>query len=223
MKVKLILLLLAIVISVLFFSFRRIPDEDTRPRRSDIKFIVVHYTANLDDGADAEANAKYLKRMKNVGCHYAIDDVEVIQCVSEDSVAYAIGDRRWSGFIPKSWYDKKINNDNSISYEMCLGGGRDDSKIIDVTARLIAEQLYNRKFYLQVNNDGPLIPDLSRVVRHHDVSGKHCPRFNYNDSRWNQKKEDISFSDFKKLVESHFYEIMDEKNQSTEIPNFIDI
>ena len=213
---KLIIVLLFALISIFVFSFKRIPDEDSRPRNDDVKYLVVHYTANLDDGADAEANAKYLKRMKNVGCHYAIDDKEIIQCVSEDSVAYAIGDRRWSGFIPKSWYKNKINNDNSISYEMCLGGGRDDSKIIDQTAHLIAAELIDRKFYIEIVDNGPIIPDLSRIVRHHDVSGKHCPRFNYNDSRWNSLKEEQSFSDFKKIVESHFYEILDERYNTDE-------
>lgn len=215
-------LLIVLMIFAGGVSFRKIMDKHTRLRKKNVEFIVIHYTANLRKGADAAANAKYLQKSERAGCHYAIDDVEVIQCVPEDHVAYAVGDKKWLGFIPKPWYDNKIKNENSISFEMCLGGGRNDSLIIDKTAQYVAWQLLNKSLYSSkvVQKDGQeyiaKIPDLSRVVRHHDVSGKHCPKFNYN-GEWDQAAENREFAKFKRLVENYFSRYVKPKQLKNEI------
>lgn len=212
-KITHILLFLAVLSLLAGVSFRQILDKHTRVRRKNVEYIIIHYTANLHKGADAVANAKYLQKKEKAGCHYAIDDKEIVQCVPEDQVAYAVGDKKWFGFIPKPWYKNKIYNENSLSFEMCLGGGRNDSLILDKTAQSVAWQLYNRRFFrvdtvvTETNKYLRRIPDLGRVVRHHDVSGKHCPRFNYSDLDWNQRKEDASFRGFKNIVEQYFYKL----------------
>lgn len=208
-----IVLFTVLITFLLGVSFRQIIDKHTRKRKKPVEYIVVHYTANLKKGADAVANAKYLQKTERAGCHYAIDDKEIVQCVPENEVAYAVGDKKWFGFIPKPWYKNKIYNENSLSFEMCLGGGRNDSLIIDKTAQSVAWQLYNRRFYsvdtITVDSVRYLrrVPDLGRVVRHHDISGKHCPRFNYNDTAWNQQKEDSAFRKFVKNTEFYFYKL----------------
>ena len=159
-------------------NFTRIIDKTVKHRTEPVEFLIVHYTANLHPGADASANAYYLRRKHNAGCHYCIDDKEIVQCTDEENVAYAVGDRKWRGFIPTPWYAGKIRNNNSINFEMCLGGNRNDSLIMDSTAQLIGHRMVMYGL------------DLSRVVRHHDVSGKHCPKFNYDQSDWNQIRED---------------------------------
>lgn len=204
------------ILGIVFFLlvggtfFKQILDRDTRKRKEPVEYIVVHYTANTNPGASAEMNARYLQKKRNAGCHYAVDDRETIQCVPESQVAYAVGDRKWFGFIPKPWHKGKIFNENSISYEMCLGGGRNDSLIIDKTAQFVAWQLFDKSLY---HGESVVIngkkytrksPDLGRVVRHHDVSGKHCPRFFYKDSKWNQEKEDKAFYQFKLKVDAYF-------------------
>lgn len=190
LRILLIIPILAFILGVCFVS---IPDKTKIKRRQPIEYIVVHYTANLNPRADARMNAYYLRNKHRAGTHYCIDDKEVIQCTPENMIAYAVGDRKWFGFIPKPWFinqngSRKIRNANSLSFEMCLGGGRDDDKIIETTAQMIGWQLVNKGL------------DISRVVRHHDVSGKQCPKFNYNES-WNQSKEDSSFAEFKKKVQ----------------------
>ncbi len=203
-------LILVLIVFLCGVSFKKIFDKHTRKRKEAIEYIAVHYTANTHPGADAEANARYLRNKKNAGCHYAVDDQETIQCVPENEVAYAVGDKKWFGFIPKPWYKNKIYNENSLSYEMCLGGGRNDSLIIDQTAKYVAWQLYDKCLY---KGDTIVVagtryvrktPDLGRVVRHHDISGKHCPRFFYNDPNWNQEKEDKEFYRFKIKVGNYF-------------------
>lgn len=181
-------------------SFLKISDRTIKKRRMPIEYIVIHYTANLNPGADAKANARYLQKVERAGTHYCVDDCDIVQCTDEQNVAYAVADRRWFGFIPKPWLDRKIKNNNSLSYEMCLGGGRNDSLIIERTAAMVGWQLIDKGFFK--NN----VPDLGRVVRHHDVTGKHCPRFYYNDSKWDQTKEDRAFYKFKLLVNKYAIE-----------------
>lgn len=179
----------AIALFVVGVSFARIMDKTVKRRTMPVQFLVVHWTANTAPGASARANAYYLRNKRNAGTHYCIDDEEVIQCTDENNVAYAVGDSKWFGFLPKPWYDGKIYNNNSISFEMCLGGDRNDSIVEDWTAQLIGKRLVTYGL------------DISRVVRHHDVSGKHCPRFCYGDTEWNQHREDSCFVEFKKTVE----------------------
>lgn len=191
MSHKFLTLLFVLIPFIASVSFVKILDKTKKRRTMPIEYLVVHYTANFNSGADARANAYYLRNKRRAGTHYCIDDEEIIQCTEEHNVAYAVGDRRWSGFIPKPWLDNKIKNNNSLSFEMCLGGGRNDSLILDMTAQQVGWQLVNKGL------------DISRVVRHHEVSGKHCPRFFYMDKEWNQVKEDLAWSSFKKKVEGY--------------------
>lgn len=177
---------------LLTISFVKIMDRTVKKRSMPVQYLVVHWTANTASGADARANAYYLRNKKAAGTHYCIDDEEIVLCTDEDNVAYAVGGPLWRGFRPKFWLHGKILNNNSISFEMCLGGGRNDSIIIDQTAQLVGKRLVTYGL------------DMSRVVRHYDVNGKPCPRFCYNDPEWNLIREDSSFSEFKKIVEKYY-------------------
>jgi len=185
---------------VSFMVDRKVTDRMVEKRTMPIEYLVVHYTANLSDGADAYANARYLQRTRRAGTHYCIDDIEVIECTEEQNVAYAVGDRRWRGWTPKPWLDGRVFNNNSMSFEMCLGGDRNDSIIEDKTAQLVGWHLVNKGL------------DMSRVIRHHDVTGKHCPKFGYDMSDWNQAYEDSCFVAFKSKV-SMYYQYQQERKR----------
>lgn len=197
---KLLVVLIIMIPLMLSVSFVKIMDLTVKKRNKKIEYLVVHYTANFAPGANARMNAYYLRKKSNAGTHYCIDDEEIIQCTDEQNVAYAVADRKWLGFVPKFWLKDKIRNNNSLSFEMCLGGGRNDSLIIDRTAQMLGWQLVNKGL------------DLSRVVRHHDVSGKHCPRFHYMDPAWNQKREDATFTKFKVTVNRYYQYHLARKN-----------
>lgn len=186
-------------------NFVKILDKTKIKRNRPIEYIIVHYTANPYPTGSARQNAYYLKQKRNAGTHYCIDDEEIIQCTEEHNVAYAIGDRFWRGFNPKFWLmdsrgNRKVLNNNSLNYEMCLGPTRNDSLIIEVTAQQIGWQLVNKGL------------DISRVLRHHDVTGKRCPYFNYklnskgqiDINQWNQRDEDIKWKEFLEKVK--FYQ-----------------
>lgn len=201
----------ALCILVAGVSFVQVLDKTVKKRNRNIEYIVVHYTANLNSGADARANAVYLRNKRQAGTHYCIDDstdpndftkgTGIVQCTEEHNVAYAVGDRKWAGFVPKFWLKNKITNNNSLSYEMCLGGGRNDSLILDRTAQCVAWQLVNKGL------------DISHVVRHHDVSGKWCPKFNYNIAGWDVEKETKSWNEFVGIVKMYWMKQLYRKNQ----------
>ncbi len=193
-------LLLIIIPLALSVSFVKILDDTTKKRNRKIEYLVVHYTANLHKNADAVANARYLQKKAHAGAHYCIDDIQTIQCTEERNVAYSVGDRKWLGFNPKFWLKGKINNNNSLNFEMCLGPTRNDSMIIDKTAQYIGWQLVNKGL------------DISHVVRHHDVTGKHCPKFNYQYD-WNQSVEDKSWKEFLIIVEKYWKFQLKRKNE----------
>lgn len=177
---------------LLIISFAKIMDRTVKKRSMPVQYLVVHWTANTSSGADARANAYYLRNKKTAGTHYCVDDEEIILCTDEENVAYAVGGPLWRGFRPKFWLVGKILNNNSISFEMCLGGGRNDSIIIDQTAQIVGKRLVTYGL------------DMSRVVRHYDVNGKPCPRFCYTDPEWNLAREDSAFAEFKKIVEDYY-------------------
>lgn len=197
LKTAFLLIIIPLLLSV---SFVKILDDTVKKRNRKIEYLVVHYTANLHKNADAVANAKYLQRKSHAGTHYCIDDAQTVQCTEERNVAYAIGDRKWAGFIPKFWLKDKITNNNSLNFEMCLGPSRNDSLIIDRTAQYIGWQLVNKGL------------DISHVVRHHDVSGKHCPKFNYQDE-WVQANEDRAWKDFLIIVDKYWKLHLNRKNE----------
>lgn len=186
-----IFILACLVLMTTGVSFVKILDKTVKRRTMPIEYLVVHYTANFKPGASAKMNAKYLQKTNHAGTHYCIDDVDIIQCTEEYNVAYAVGDRRWAGFIPKFWLNNKVKNNNSLSFEMCLGGGRNDSLIFEITAQSLGWQLVNKGL------------GLDHIVRHHDVTGKHCPRFCYTDEKWDQKREDAQWAKFLKLVDKY--------------------
>lgn len=143
--------------------------------KNDIKWVVVHYTAN--PGSTAAANCKYYRSgdTNGVSAHYFVDETGIYRCVREKDVAGHCG--KWSN----TSYLTECRNDNSIGIELCcksMSGkkasqltGREtdlyiESKAIEYAVELIKDIMsrYNIK--------------MDHVIRHYDVhSGrKMCPR-----------------------------------------------
>jgi N-acetylmuramoyl-L-alanine amidase CwlA len=191
-KYMLLFSILLILSFIGFMNFKKIIDRTVKQRTMPIEYLVVHWTANTATGADARANAIYLKKKENAGTHYCIDDEEIYQCTEDKNVAYSVGGKYWSGFVPKMWLARKIFNNNSLNFEMCLGGDRNDSIVIDHTAELIGKKLVQYGL------------DITRVVRHYDVLGKPCPRFCYADTNsWDNTREDSAFASFTQKVHQY--------------------
>lgn len=146
-------------------------------RPNEIKFIVIHYTANYNAKANAEAHYRYLQRATRYGsAHYFVDDEQVIQTIGDSRVAWAVGDNQGHGR-----YLNGCTNANSISIEMCVNS---DANL---------QQTYKNVVELTKNLMKKFKVPASRVCRHYDVSRKDCPG-NFrakNWERWKQFKNEI--------------------------------
>lgn len=141
--------------------------------KSNIKYLVLHWTANTSKGANAMNHYKYFQN-NNVGAsaHYFVDDEQIIQIVGDSTIAYAVGGNQGYGVALNG-----ATNENSLSVEMCVNNG------------------YSQKMY---ENTVELFKELKRqypkakVCRHWDVTRKDCPHeFTGNSTRWNNFLKDI--------------------------------
>jgi N-acetylmuramoyl-L-alanine amidase len=132
-----------------------------------IKYIVIHYTGN--DGDTDENNGKYFQGAnRNASAHYFVDDDSITQSVPDDFVAWHCGG--------KTYKHRLCRNSNSIGIEIC-----DDVKNgkIYPSAQTITNVLELVVFLMKKYN----IPK-ENVIRHYDVTGKHCPEYWVDDTKW---------------------------------------
>lgn len=139
---------------------------------NDIKYIVIHYTAN--DGDTDENNGKYFaNNVVQVSAHYFVDDDSVTQSVPDNYVAWHCGTKY-------TYKHPKCRNTNSIGIEIC-----DDVKngVVYPSAKTIQNALELTKMLMKRYN----IPK-ENVIRHYDVTGKLCPMYwcgnAANDAKW---------------------------------------
>jgi N-acetylmuramoyl-L-alanine amidase CwlA len=114
--------------------------------------IVVHNTAN---DASAENEVAYMKRNNNeVSFHYAVDDIQVIQCIPENRNAWHAGDG-----------GKGKGNREGIAIEICYSksGGSKFTKAEENAVELIVDILKRYNW------------GIDKVTKHQDYSGKYCP------------------------------------------------
>ena len=142
--------------------------------KKQIKFIVVHYTAN--NGDTARGNLEFFSRSYvGASAHFFVDETEICCSVPFDRVAYHCGT---SG----KYVHPSCRNTNSIGIEMC--SRKDQSgkfyfkkETIDNCARFVAIQMKN--YNISIEN----------VIRHYDVTGKKCPApFVESNSQWQEFK-----------------------------------
>lgn len=163
--------------SMVAFKYRQITNSKQMGRRrnkTDIKFIVVHWTSNQSPTATAMNHYRYLQTATRYGsAHYFVDEKEIVQAIGDTTEAWSVGDNQG--------YGRALNgctNYNSISVEMCVNNGY-SSKMLFNTIELVKELLR-------------LYPN-ARVCRHWDVSRKECP-YGYhgqNNAKWNNFLEEI--------------------------------
>ena len=136
-------------------------------KRTSIKYIVIHYTGN--DGDSDESNSKYFKNnILSASAHYFVDNDSVTNTVPDDYIAWHCGS--------KVYKHKFCRNSNSIGIELC-----DNIKNGDVypTAKTIENAISLTKALMKKYN----IPK-ENVIRHYDVTGKLCPKYWVDDSKW---------------------------------------
>lgn len=145
------------------------------PYSMDAEYITIHNTAN---DASAANEIQYMTtNNKEVSFHYAIDDKEVIQGISNTRNAWAAGDG-----------GKGTGNRKSLHVEICYSksGGERYKKAESLAIKFVAQLLHERKW------------GIDRVRKHQDWSGKNCPHRILADGRWNEVLSAIE-SELKRL------------------------
>ena len=147
---------------------------------ADIKYIVIHYTAN--DGDTDEGNGNYFaNNIVGDSAHYFVDDDSITRSVPDDYIAWAVGGSKYKYTKGGTFYGKCINA-NSISIELC------DTKkngVYDFTEATIKNAADLVKLLMKKYN----VP-VERVIRHYDVTGKVCPKpFVDDEKAWKEFKE----------------------------------
>ena len=135
---------------------------------NDIKYIVIHYTGV--DGDFASNNVKYFQREPNIkaSAHYFVGSESIIQSVPDDFVAWHCGG--------KSYRHKVCRNANSIGIEICdeVKDGVFKPKQKTVENVIMLTEHLMKKYNVPKEN----------VIRHYDVTGKLCPAYWVDDTRW---------------------------------------
>ena len=148
--------------------------------KREIKYIVIHETANTSAGADAEAHNRFIHQnsmTEEHSWHYTVDDKQIYHHVPDDEPAYHAGDQM----------ERNGGNLNGIGIEMCVASDNDYDATVDNTAQLSARLL------LEYDLD-----PQTALKKPQDFSGKLCPQIMLEQDRW---------EDFVKLV-CKYYEML---------------
>lgn len=143
--------------------------------RTDVKYIVIHYTGN--NGDTAENNARYFQKTneRQAGAHFFIDQNGVIiKSIPLNAIAWSVGGLRYPGVNGSGGgkYYKICTNANSVSIELCDNASKDPSaQQINAVKKCIR---YIRRF----------CPNAKTLIRHYDVNGKMCPARMADERKW---------------------------------------
>ncbi len=140
-----------------------------------INGIVIHYTAN--PGSTAMQNRDYFEGLKDshttkASSHFIVGlEGEIVQCVPTWEEAYASNTRNGDTVSIETCHMKENGKYTKETYD----------SLVELTAWLC------RKFGL----------DETDVIRHHDITGKNCPKYFVEDEKaWKNFRKDV-----KKAVE----------------------
>lgn len=125
----------------------------------EIKYIVIHYTAN--NGDTAQGNCNYFSGAnRNASAHYFVDELEVWRSVKD-------GDKAWhcGGDV---YYHPYCRNTNALGIELCSRKDNNGAYYFKPETVALALELTRAK----MAEYG--VPPQN-VVRHYDVTHKICP------------------------------------------------
>lgn len=154
------------------------PRNYRNPRRSFIKYLVLHYDGNV--GATDEDNGVYFANndTKDTSAGYFVDEDSITLSVPDNACAFHCG--------AITYKHPKCRNDNSIGIEMCSDKDANGNYII--TEATVARTVELVKYLMNLYGI-----KIDCVLRHYDVTGKNCP------APW--VKDEKQWLDFKKRLE----------------------
>ena len=144
-------------------------------RTQNVRYIVLHYTANKGDRAESNCNY-FAQSGRNASAHYFVDENEIWSSVPEKDTAWHCG--------AATYKHSYCRNNNSIGIEMCSDYVDGNFVITNETVEKAAELTKSimEKYNIPVEN----------VLRHYDVTGKLCPEpWVRESSKWTKFKEKL--------------------------------
>ena len=159
-------------------------------RGTNPSWIVIHNTANGNSSEGmAWNNTQYFKdTYRSASAHYFVDDGPIVwRCVRDTDTAWHVGEAQSRN---------GCYNYNAIGIEVCetSGGWFTDNEI--ATLQELVPWLMDKYG----------IPP-ERVCRHYDVTGKSCPWYYKEPSRWWTLKEEILEGDMPSVADIWNYDI----------------
>lgn len=142
-----------------------------------IRYIVIHYTGVKGDTAVNEGTYFAKSNTRAAGAHFFIDRKGVIvKSIPMNLTAWSVGGAKYSNCKKTGGgkYHGIVTNYNSVSIELCdIADQLPSEEQIKATKRCVA---YIRKH----------CPNIKKIVRHFDVTGKSCPATMVDDKVWKQ-------------------------------------
>lgn len=133
------------------------------------EYLTIHSTGNLKSTAQNERdNLNRTTNTSTTGFHIIVDELQAIECIPLNKVAYHAGDGA-----------NGPGNSRSIGLEICESGNR--IKTIENAVEVIAKTLHERSW------------GIDKLKRHFDWSGKNCPSIlNYDNWKgWAELKTKV--------------------------------
>ncbi len=159
-------------------------------RHNKNEYIVIHYTAGAND--TAEAVAKYFStinknKTRYASAHFVVDNKSVFQCVDSKLTAWHCGGNKYIYSTGGALFGK-CTNYNSVGIEMCKQLNTLDFNTIENAIHLTRRLM--KKYKISAKN----------VIRHYDVTGKHCPAKMIDDTadyknNWSLFKKCVALAD----------------------------
>lgn len=184
-----------------------------RRRADQIKYLVYHYTAN--DGDRSANNGRYFRdNVVRASAHYFVDDDAVTRSVEDLEVAWAVADKKWSDCAVTGGGKLYgvVTNTNSLSIEMC--DTRRDGTLMATEATMARAARLGRALMEKYH-----IP-IERVIRHFDVSGKHCPAYFMDEKKWAAFKERLIETREEDMTGKEIYEKLAEYLAGQSLPRW---
>ncbi len=171
------------------------------------KGVVIHWTANINRGANAIANRNYFNTFRqgnNTSAHYIVDDSKIVQCVKDDEIAYHVGAKKYTA-IGDKLREKLSPNLFLIGIEMCVNKDGDWGKTYQNSVELVAYLL--KKCNLCIDN----------LYRHYDITGKDCPKMLLQQSAWDKFKNDVAKVYGAKVAQEKTYPLLKQGMNNQEV------
>lgn len=142
-----------------------------------IRYIVLHYTGVKGDTAKNEVKFFATGNTRSAGAHFFVgQDGNVQQSIPLKYRAWSVGDYK-NG---RGAFYGRCTNANSVNIEMCDQVDKDASAAQIKAVREVIAYIKSQ------------CPNIVDVIRHYDVTTKHCPARYLSASKWNELKSAVT-------------------------------